>query len=39
LKARLSRAVFIQLAESAEIRGDVAGVMSCGVFMPLGPAE
>ncbi len=39
LKARLSRAVFIQLAERAEIRGNVAGVMSCGVFMPLGPAE
>lgn len=37
LIARISRAVFLELAERAEIRGDVAGVVSCGVFMPLGP--
>jgi len=39
LIARISRAVFIELAERAEIRGEVAGVVSCGVFMPLGPAQ
>ncbi len=39
LTARLSRSVFIALAERAEVRGDVAGVMSSGVFMPLGPAK
>jgi len=39
LIARVSRSVFIALANRAEIRGDVAGVLSAGVFMPLGPAE
>lgn len=39
LMARLSRSVFIELAERAEIRNKVAGVVSAGVFMPLGPAE
>ena len=39
LTARISRSVFIELAHRAEIRGDVAGVVSCGVFMPLGPAQ
>lgn len=39
LTARITRAVFIQLAQRAEVRGDVAGVTSCGVFMALGPAE
>jgi len=39
LIARLSRAVFISIAERAEIREGVAGVMSCGEFMPLGPAQ
>ncbi len=39
LTARITRSVFIQLAERAEIRGNEAGVVSCGVFMPLGPAE
>jgi len=39
LTARLSRSVFIELAERAEVRGDIAGVVSTGVFMPLGPAE
>jgi len=39
LTARLSRSVFIELAERAEVRGDIAGVVSAGVFMPLGPAE
>lgn len=39
LTARLSRSVFIALAIQAEIRADVAGVFSAGVFMPLGPAE
>jgi len=39
LSARLSRAVFLQLCEFAEVRGAIAGVSSCGVFMPLGPAE
>lgn len=39
LIARISRAVFIDLAERAEIRDNVAGVVSCGVFMPLGPAQ
>lgn len=39
LIARISRAVFIELAERAEVRGEVAGVVSCGVFMPLGPAQ
>ena len=39
LTARLSRSVFIELAERAQVRGDVAGVFSSGIFMPLGPAE
>ncbi len=39
LVARITRSVFIDLAERAEIRDAVAGVLSCGIFMPLGPAE
>jgi len=38
LRARLSRNVFLQIANQAEVRGDKAGVMSCGEFMVLGPA-
>jgi len=39
LTARITRAVFISLGERAVVKGAVAGVSSCGHFMPLGPAE
>jgi len=38
LTARLTRSVFLEVANRAEIRGQTAGVLSCGEFMVLGPA-
>jgi len=38
LDALILRQCFIELAGLAEVRGSQAGVLSCGVFMPLGPA-
>lgn len=38
LRALISRAVFLELAEHAEERDGTFGVVSRGVFMPLGPA-
>jgi len=39
LTARITRSVFIELANLSEVREGVAGVVSCGEFMPLGPVE
>lgn len=39
LRALISRAVFLELAELAEERDGTLGVLSHGVFMPLGPAS
>ena len=37
LRALISRAVFLELAELVEERGEALGVVSRGVFMPLSP--
>ena len=38
LRALISRAVFLELAELAEERDGLLGVLSRGTFMPLGPS-
>lgn len=38
LEARIARNVYYQLADMAEQRGEMLGVVSGGAFFPLGPA-
>ena len=39
LEARLTRPVFYELVEAAEVRNGEMGVASHGAWFPLGPAE